>query len=239
MTPQRAFARIREGSPFAYDFTYRPNTSDEKVLEAVFGRMEYNLGRLNRIGEITQLHANIKSQAKKPLILDLGANIGAVANFYNDVFPGSEIVCVEPHSETCVILTQNIAHFGGDAIHAGVASEDGRLKLTTPQDGEYWACRTETSEEGDFKAISVPTILDDHRDAVPFLVKIDIEGAEAELFSKNTDWIKLFPILIIELHDWLLPKQATSVNFRKVSSELDVDFIVFGENLVLIRHQLG
>ena len=37
------------------------------------------------------------------------------------------------------------------------------------------------------------------------LIKIDIEGGESELFEKNIEWIEKFPLIIIELHDWMLP----------------------------------
>jgi hypothetical protein len=71
----------------------------------------------------------------------------------------------------------------------------------------------------------------------PFLVKIDIEGAEQDLFSCNVEWIEKFPILIIELHDWLLPSQGTSRNFLKAIAPLDRDFVFFGENIFSIANR--
>ena len=73
----------------------------------------------------------------------------------------------------------------------------------------------------------------------PFIVKIDIEGGEENLFSMNTDWIKKIPMVIIELHDWLLPKQRTSTNFLKTVSELDRDFNIKGENIFSIKNRLN
>lgn len=41
-------------------------------------------------------------------------------------------------------------------------------------------------------------------DADPFIVKVDIEGFEADLFSANTQWVGRTPIIITELHNWLI-----------------------------------
>ena len=73
---------------------------------------------------------------------------------------------------------------------------------------------------------------------MPFLVKIDIEGGEKELFEKNTDWVNRFPFIIIELHDWLYPKERTSSNFLKTIYDKDRDFNIKGENIFSIKNKL-
>ena len=70
----------------------------------------------------------------------------------------------------------------------------------------------------------------------PFIVKIDIEGFESDLFAENTDWVNDFPVLIIEMHDWLFPGQRTSSNFLKTIARLDRDFVYLGENVFSIRN---
>jgi hypothetical protein len=69
----------------------------------------------------------------------------------------------------------------------------------------------------------------------PFIAKIDIEGAESELFSKNTDWIDQFPVVIIELHDWLLPNENSSRNFLQCVSSRARDFLYKRENIFSVR----
>jgi hypothetical protein len=68
-----------------------------------------------------------------------------------------------------------------------------------------------------------------------FLVKIDIEGAEAEVFQESTEWLELATMLIIELHDWLMPGQGTSRNFFKRVAENKFDVVLRGENLLLFK----
>ena len=58
-----------------------------------------------------------------------------------------------------------------------------------------------------------------------FITKIDIEGFEDDLFSSNTDWIDDCLLLIIELHDWMMPKTANSNNFLKAISAKKRDFV--------------
>lgn len=76
------------------------------------------------------------------------------------------------------------------------------------------------------------------RPAFPFIVKVDIEGAEADIFAGNTDWLKNTPLVIIELHDWLMPKQGTAAGFLQCIAGQPRDFIAMGENVFSIAHTL-
>jgi hypothetical protein len=69
-------------------------------------------------------------------------------------------------------------------------------------------------------------------------VKIDIEGAEADVFARNTDWLKRTPVVMIELHDWLFPKKQTAAAFLRCIADEPRDFIGAGENVISIAHNL-
>ena len=70
----------------------------------------------------------------------------------------------------------------------------------------------------------------------PFIVKVDIEGSESDLFSESTEWVDDVPILIVELHDWLMPKQGLSRSFLQCIAHRDRDFVCFEENVFSIRN---
>ncbi len=70
----------------------------------------------------------------------------------------------------------------------------------------------------------------------PFIVKIDIEGGEAALCSDSTEWVG--QILIVELHDWLLPRRGISQPFLKSIAPLDRDLIHIGEDIYSISNVL-
>ena len=93
-----------------------------------------------------------------------------------------------------------------------------------------------SKKKGDVEILSINKILSDNIDLIPFIVKIDIEGFEKDLFSANTDWVEKFKLLIIETHDWMLPTQANSNNFLKVISMCNRDFVHKGENIFSISN---
>ena len=68
------------------------------------------------------------------------------------------------------------------------------------------------------------------------MIKIDIEGFEEDLFSINTSWLDVFQVMIIEIHDWLIPRMATSSNLLKCLAKLNRDLIIHGENFVSIKN---
>jgi len=72
----------------------------------------------------------------------------------------------------------------------------------------------------------------------PFICKIDIEGGEKYLFKKRTEWMEKYPLIIIELHDWILPGEANSKNFLKAIANYDFDFVNYGENIFCFNNAL-
>jgi len=72
----------------------------------------------------------------------------------------------------------------------------------------------------------------------PFIFKIDIEGGESELFKERTTWMQRFPLIIIELHDWLFPGTSNSRNFLREVSNMNVDFVFRGENVFCFNNDL-
>ncbi len=87
--------------------------------------------------------------------------------------------------------------------------------------------------------VTINEIFASHQeDCFPFLVKIDIEGAEKELFQQNTEWMAKTPVIIVELHDWMLPGQRVALPFLRSLCQLDRDFISMGENVLSIANHL-
>ena len=90
------------------------------------------------------------------------------------------------------------------------------------------------------KTITINKILQQEKKKIwPFIIKIDIEGFEKDLFSKNYNWMDQFKIIIVEIHDWMLPYQSISLNYinalSKISKINKRDLIILGENLISIR----
>lgn len=228
----------REGG-FRRIVALRRRTSDLATFQQVFANNEYNLRRLKRWDEISKLYDDICKNGT-PLILDLGANIGLSALYFAKNWPAAHIIPVEPDRENFLMMRENLDGLRNiHAVNAAVASEDGAVRIVDPG-ASFWALRTELAPPDAADTVPAMSIGSLFKfappDCRPFIAKIDIEGFESELFSQNTDWVKSFPIIIIELHDWLLPGQGTSNNFLRSVTTQARDFLFIGENIVSISN---
>jgi len=190
-----------------------------------------------RRADLLEAYNAILMSNKIPLIIDAGANIGASVVWFSECFGESHIVAIEPDAENVKLLRKNTYGRNVDIHEAALGSTDGQVSVIDPGNGE-WGYQTQTDSFGDCKLESLSRIIIEKMELgfVPFLIKIDIEGGEDNLFQTQTDWVDLFPLIIIELHDWLLPKQNTSHNFIKRIGESKRDFCYSGENIFSIKN---
>lgn len=221
-------------------FFYREETSDETIVHRIFTVQEYALTRLALSPQIEAFLASNIAQGLRPLILDLGANIGASALYFLLNYANSRVIALEPDPGNFELMSLNTRGVDCIPVAGAVASEKGFVRICDPGLG-HWGLRTEFDATGRVEAFTIPELLHRYADSsfFPFIVKIDIEGAEAELFSKNTDWIDAFPVLIIELHDWLLPGTQNSRNFLSNIARRARDFVYIGDNIFSIRAESG
>jgi FkbM family methyltransferase len=233
--------KAKEGD-FRAAVKLRPNSSDLAVFAQIFVDNDYNLRRFRRYPEICRLFNEIE-RGRTPLIVDCGANIGLSSLYFAKNWPSAHVISVEPDQGNFELLRRNVAaHANIQAVEAAVVGEDGRVRIMD-KDAQEWARRTERASGEALDGItglsiqSLIAMAPPPRAYQPFLIKIDIEGAEEDLFSCNREWIEKFPILIIELHDWLLPGQGTSRNFLEAIAPLDRDFVFFGENIFSIANR--
>ena len=218
---------------------HRGSGADRGVLHQIFVAHDYALDRFARGGEMRDLYERIAASGARPLVLDAGANIGASALFFCLRYPRAHVLALEPEPGNFELLTRNCAQLDVDARCAGIAATAGFASLLDPGLGE-WGYRTER-DAGARSGVPLYAAADlvstkTRAGFVPFIAKIDIEGGESELFSSATGWIDAFPLLIVELHDWMLPGQANSQNFLKCMAKRDRDFVYAGENVFSFRN---
>ena len=118
-------------------------------------------------------------------------------------------------------------------VEAAIGAERGFVSLRNDE-GYSWSVRTERAKSG------VPIITVDDAFAAsagdtPFIVKVDIEGFEKDLFATNTDWIGRSYVVAIEPHDWMLPGQLSSKTFQQAMSRHPFEMRIQGENLIYVR----
>jgi FkbM family methyltransferase len=209
------------------------NKIDFFVMHQIFGSEDYSLKHFANAEDITaQYHACI-ANGITPLILDIGANIGLASVYFATEYPAAKIIAVEPDQNNFAQAQKNTADYNQVIlINAGISCEDGKGQIINA-DASNWAFRTELSETGELAMISVNTILKEYasQNHAFLIAKIDIEGFESILFSKHTEWVDQFSLIVIELHDWMLPFSASSHHFLKCISQFKRDFVFRGENV--------
>lgn len=223
--------------PGGRKFHLRPSVSDREVCRQVFLDREYSLSGLARGAELAKFYA----ACDRPLIVDAGANIGAASVWFALTYPKATILAIVPDKGNYELLKRNTIGFPSVLpINAAIASTTGTLYLCDPGQGA-WAYRTasQPSERSySVPAMTIKDLLRDLVDQTPFIFKIDIEGAESDLFSHDSSHIDSFPIVTIELHDWMLPREANSRNFLRWHADRSRDFVFRGENAFSIATEI-
>ena len=211
---------------------FRKQSSDEAVIKQILSDQQYNLNRSSRVTELLAFAKRQEANGRRPLVVDAGANIGVSPIYFIANLPNALVVAIEPDLENFKLLTKNVEGLNVEAIRSAISSSTGRVRVVDPGLG-HWAYRTQSmGEEVDAPdAVSCVTVNDiyaSHRSTCfPFIVKIDIEGAEEDLFSGNTEWVALTPVIIVELHDWMFPRGGTSRPFLQCISKLDRELRLF------------
>ena len=139
-------------------------------------------------------------------VLDLGANIGMAAAALASQFPEARFLLVEPDPRNLERLAKTVRWNGlpADIVRSAVAPSAGRLRLRIGNNPTCSALETSAMHDlPDTVEVDVCTVgqllARAGWDAVD-LVKIDIEGTEEELLTKNNDWLARTHALVLEIH---------------------------------------
>ena len=152
---------------------FRPNTSDVPLLNSIFNVQEYLL-------PINGFHP--KS------ILDCGANVGYSAVYFANKYPEAKIVAVEPESSNFKMLRYNTLFYDNiSCVQSAMWNNDCYIKIVD-RGFDKWGFMTYECDENDpqaMKATTVSKLIADFDLNEIDLLKVDIEGAEKEMFSEN------------------------------------------------------
>jgi FkbM family methyltransferase len=139
-------------------------------------------------------------------ILDLGGNIGFGSVYLSKLFPGAEIVAIEPDPRNMPLLRTNLQrnHVDAHVISGAVGPRRGRLALRY---GDDPACSSlvgtgmhDLAHSLDVEIITVQDIMNQVGWRFVDLVKIDIEGAEDALLAEENAWLHNVGSLLVEVH---------------------------------------
>lgn len=174
----------------------------------------------------------LKEQPK--FIIDCGANIGLSAVFFANKYPGALVVAVEPDKQNFQFLERNTENCKNVVcINKAIWSSNVAMKVIDEGMGN-WGIQTVIADKDDndfIPGISLKEILDNYNQEKIDLLKIDIEGAEQELFSVNYQpWLQKTKVIAIELHD--SPNDIIRETFYKAVRHFPSNQYCKGENLI-------
>jgi FkbM family methyltransferase len=199
----RRFVRFTTGWPvqkislpgIAHPVCVRPGTTDIEVLQQVLLDHEYEF-TLPVVPEV---------------IIDAGANIGLASVYFANLFPHATIVAIEPDASNFAMIQKNLAAYPQvRPLHAALWGEDKQLNLFYPKGG-HCGFRTldgsgvELTECGQVGAVTLQSLMQTMQLKSIDLLKIDIEGAEREVFQNSAAWIDKTRMMMVELHDACQP----------------------------------
>lgn len=142
-------------------------------------------------------------------IVDAGANVGLASVYFANRFPNSKILALEVEESNFELLKRNTASYPNiKCVRKALWSGPARMTIENPT-GESWAFRVaEASSDSAaaIPAVGVLELLQDFEDHRIDLLKIDIEGAEKEVFQAGMNrWIDQVGTIAVELHDNIRP----------------------------------
>jgi FkbM family methyltransferase len=213
--------------------------TDYRILRQIFLHHDYDIEKSARADDIRRAYRAIIESGKTPLIVDCGGHIGLGTRYFCETYKEAFVVCIEPNESNLDVAKKNNRPGRADLLLAGVGSSRSRGSLQDPGIGS-WGYRIEDSENGSIDVLTIEDVLKryDPSQFSPFIIKIDIEGYESNLFADHTDWMDLFPMIVIELHDWMFPGQANSRNFLYQVSARNRDFVFDRENVFTVSNAI-
>lgn len=216
----------------------RPGTSDLAVARQIFRAGDYAFGDVSpgHFALSWQRYNDILDRGCTPVIVDCGANVGYSAVYLSSMYPRARVIAVEPSAANAAVLERNVAAWPCiEPVRAAVSDRPGTVTVLEDETTEAWAVRTSElaskSDRDKVPALTVAELLARVAGGEPFFVKVDIEGAEAQLFRSNTEWVARTPIIAVEIHDWMLPAEGSSSSALRGLADGSREVVVRGENL--------
>jgi len=171
----------------------RTGMSDMQVFHDIFIWGEYSF---------------LKPCAARTTVLDIGANVGYSSAYFAGIYPQCEVVAVELMHTNFEQLNRNTAFLGKriTTLEAAVWSHNDGVSIAddTFRDGDAWSHHASEAKEGKsiVPSITMADLMQKHAMPHVNICKIDIEGAEYELFAEgNRQWVDNCDVILLEIHE--------------------------------------
>ena len=207
-----------------YPVYLRYNTTDIGAFDQIFYHNFYSFNYEHYL-------KNIKT------IIDGGANIGLASVYFKNQFPEATIIAVEPEDSNFRQLIKNTKSYSSIFCEQlGIWNKSCPLKVEDKYKSGNWGFVVEevsNENESNVRGISIDDLMQKYNLAEVDILKLDIEGAELELFSENYQWLSKVRMLIIETHDFM--RKGTSKALFKAIIDYNFSVHLCRENIVFIN----
>ncbi|MDD4427519.1 MAG: FkbM family methyltransferase [Paludibacter sp.] len=219
-------------------FLIRLLTSDISVLKQVIIEKEYM--------PIVELVEKKYQKDYIKLIVDAGSNIGLATIFLNSYFPNTKIVAIEPEQSNFIQLKKNIEI---NCLNNNVVGLDKALWVNNTdylnigsefRDGENWAKIVKLTDimNESVNPITLKEIIDNYgKGQIIDILKMDIEGAEANLF-KSSEFLetlaKYVRFFCFEIHEEFMSRES----FHRILSDINFELSEVGETTFCFNKSL-
>lgn len=194
----------------------RKGTTDHLTFNQIFISRIYNLP--------------LKFEPK--YIIDCGANVGMASIYFASKYPQATIIAIEPEISNFRVLTENCKNYKNIyLLQKAVWHTSMNMEVVDTGSGNYGFAMKELSEvkvdsiKDVVTSITLGEVMKLYSIDRIDLLKIDIEGAEKEIFSVNyDDWLSKTKTLTVETHDRFNPGASRAI----VKAIAKYDFSITG-----------
>ena len=141
------------------------------------------------------------------VIVDAGANIGVTSVYYANRYPAARVFAIEPEPSNFKMLVKNTTFYSGIVpIHGALWNRSTSVAVVGGGEFNEWgATVSETQSTVAVQAFSISDLIRRYEIQFIDILKLDIEGAEVEVFENSDLWIQRIGMLAVETHDRFRP----------------------------------
>jgi FkbM family methyltransferase len=200
-------------------FSLRGKTTDYSVFRQIFEQKSYDF----------------PISFSPDIIVDGGANIGLSTLFFSTKFPDAKVIAVEPDKSNYEVLVENTKNSSNIRnINKALWKENTKVGMSIESNYDKDAVFIDDKIYSNMvfvEGLMISEIISDNGFEKNVILKLDIEGSEKEVFSNSESWINKVRIIIVELHDYIVPG-ATKTFFDSIA-KLNYYSLISGENLII------
>jgi len=199
-----------------------------------------DIGVYNEVIEKNEYDFTVKNAPK--YIIDAGANIGLASVYFGRKYSNAKIIAIEPEEENFKLLKLNIKDYPNiTAINAALWNMSGEITLfDVGLDSGGFMVETNVSalkpniknKKHLVKSVTIDEIMNQFNIDSIDILKMDIEGAEKEVFESCKEWINQTKCIIIELHE-RMKKGCNKAFFKNI--KLFDHIGIHGEDIYLTK----